>query len=255
MWRQWCGRLLWHFCGANGRFSFVGRPAATEVSLGERNEGRWLLPNGDADAQVGQVHKLARRNLVLQLAGCGSSSIVRLESYHAGHDRYVNEMGVQPSREQEPTAEQLSAMRRRVEVLLFCRRSRVGTFAKKSLNALKFRTWAMLQDGSFASKDFPGPPDHAAWLKSYLECAALGHGIWWFRGRAGQVNTKWTAEAEGADDFGWLECNQAADRDSELAPAGRALLAGAVAPASPDLDGTRYALLRPQSPIEAYPKP
>ena len=79
------------------------------------------------------------------------------------------------------------------------------------------------------SKDFPNPP-----LNSYLECAALGHRIWSLRGRAGQVNANWVAEAEGADvhgerwsTSGWLQCSH----DSELAPAGRALLAGAVATA------------------------
>ncbi|CAE7737152.1 unnamed protein product [Symbiodinium sp. CCMP2456] len=70
----------------------------------------------------------------------------------------------------EPTAEQLSAMRRRVEVLQLSPYADFAVwvpFAKKNLKALKLKTWTMQQDGTFVAKDLPGPPDYAAWLNSY----------------------------------------------------------------------------------------
>ena len=79
------------------------------------------------------------------------------------HERYVNLMGGPPTPEQEPTAEQLSAMRRRVETLQLSPYADFAVwvqFAKKKLKALKLKTWTMQQDGSFVAKDLPGPPDH-----------------------------------------------------------------------------------------------
>ena len=86
------------------------------------------------------------------------------------YERYVNLMGGSPTPEQEPTAEQLSAMRRRVETLQLSPYADFAVwvpFAKKNLKALKLKTWTMQQDGSFVAKDLPGPPDHTAWLNSF----------------------------------------------------------------------------------------
>ena len=86
------------------------------------------------------------------------------------YERYVNLMGGPPTPEQEPTVEQLSAMRRRVETLQLSPYADFAVwvpFAKKNLKALKLKTWTMQQDGSFVAKDLPGPPDHTAWLNSF----------------------------------------------------------------------------------------
>ena len=84
------------------------------------------------------------------------------------YERYVNLMGGPPTPEQEPTAEQLSAMRRRVETLQLSPYADFAVwvpFAKKNLKALKLKTWTMQQDGSFVAKDLPGPPDHTQQLQ------------------------------------------------------------------------------------------
>ena len=65
------------------------------------------------------------------------------------HERYVNLMGGPPTPEQEPTAEQLSAMRRRVETLQLSPYADFAVwvqFAKKKLKALKLKTWTMQQE-------------------------------------------------------------------------------------------------------------
>ena len=188
------------------------------------------------------------------------------------YERYVNLMGGPPTPEQESTAEQLSAMRRRVETLQLSPYADFAVwvpFAKKNLKALKLKTWTMQQDGSFVAKDLPGPPDHTQQLQGLQdgfadaggdvpqrapglrgvhregdEALRGGMAPDCFRRRQGEVGAAWEAAPQGADGHGFgssttgrLECLKALGRTDDDAAAGRALLAGATAPASPHLDG------------------
>eukprot|EP00439_Symbiodinium_sp_Y106_P080976 s652_g19.t2 len=168
------------------------------------------------------------------------------------YERYVNLMGGPPTPEQEPTAEQLSAMRRRVETLQLSPYAdfAVWVFAKKNLKALKLKTWTMPQDGSVVAKDPPGPPDHTAWLNSFrvYKTALLMLGIMSlyvlqayeefiekvtkrYVGAWHLVASATGQTAPQSADEPTMEC------DHGPPPAGRALLARTTPPASADVDG------------------
>ncbi|CAE7036982.1 unnamed protein product [Symbiodinium sp. CCMP2592] len=150
MWDDWVEVQLWS--------STPGPPTTTSATTGSPS----------TTSTVGE--RKIKMNGVLDQGDDSEFTLDDAKVTMLAYERYVNLMGGPPSPEQEPTAEQLSAMRRRVETLQLSPYADFAVwvpFAKKNLKALKLKTWTMQQDGSFVAKDLPGPPDHTAWLNSF----------------------------------------------------------------------------------------
>ena len=89
---------------------------------------------------------------------------------HLWFQEYVMIMGAPPQEEEEPTAEQLQALNHRVHVLKstpYVDHAVWGPFGRKAVRAGKFRSWALAADGSYVSKELPGPENFTQWLASW----------------------------------------------------------------------------------------
>ena len=169
-------------------------------------------------------------------------------------ERYVGLMCGPRTPEQEPTAQQLSAMKRRVEIRQLSPDADFAVwvpFAKKnvkalSVKALNSKMWTMQQDNSFAAKDLTAPRTRSSSRKgdeTLREGLALsGRG-----GRPSEVGATSPVETEGAGEdghgrpaSGWVEHVEALDITHESAPSRLAFLAGAAAPTRSHVDGSGH---------------
>ena len=73
-------------------------------------------------------------------------------------------------REEEATREQLSALQKKVYVLLQPSYADFAVFTshgRKFMKAMKYRTFMLTMEGSYISKEVPGPSTHSQWLSSF----------------------------------------------------------------------------------------
>ena len=96
----------------------------------------------------------------------------------AWHQQYITVMGAPQQEEEEPSADQLQALYHRTVVLgnaPYVDHAVWGPFGRKTTRANKFRTWIPTSDGSYISKELPGPENFQQWLSSWrvFEAAAI----------------------------------------------------------------------------------
>lgn len=96
--------------------------------------------------------------------------------------RYIVTMGSPPEEEEEATDAQLAALYKRTVVLKqapYCDFSVWTPFGRRALRSQKFRTFVPLGDGSFLSKELPGPQNLQQWMASWrvFKVAAISLGI------------------------------------------------------------------------------
>ena len=101
---------------------------------------------------------------------------------HQWSQRYVMLMGASPEEEEEPTDSQLAALHRRVLELdqaPYCDFAVWQPYGRRALRAQKFRVFHPLGDGSFLTKELPGPQNLQQWTAAWRvsKVAALSLGI------------------------------------------------------------------------------
>lgn len=94
---------------------------------------------------------------------------------------YVNVMGAPPEEEEEPTAAQLAALRKKIQAggAPYTDFGVWQPYERRATKNQKFRTFVPLGDGSFLQKELPGPGNYQQWLHSWrvFKTAALMLGI------------------------------------------------------------------------------
>ena len=93
------------------------------------------------------------------------------DKVHAGlMEKFIKVTGGLPAPEEEPTREQLSALQRKVFVLLqppYADFAVFTPYGKRFLKAMKYRTFLPTMEGNFISKEVPGPSTYSQWLSSF----------------------------------------------------------------------------------------
>jgi hypothetical protein len=82
----------------------------------------------------------------------------------------VSSMGSTPQEDEEPTAEQLQALNNRINVVKaapYVDFAVWGPYGRKALRSTKFRAYFPLQDGSYMTRELPGPSNYLQWLTSW----------------------------------------------------------------------------------------
>ena len=94
---------------------------------------------------------------------------------------YVNVMGAPPEEEEEPTAAQLAALRKKIQTggAPYTDFGVWQPYERRATKTQKFRTFVPLGDGSFLQKELPGPSNFQQWLYSWrvFKAAALMLGV------------------------------------------------------------------------------
>ena len=88
----------------------------------------------------------------------------------AFYSRYVAKVGGLPADAEDPTIEQLSALLRKVKVLLqppYADFAVWVPFAKRHMKSQKYQSFVLQEDGTFLSKLVPGPSCFAHWQASF----------------------------------------------------------------------------------------
>lgn len=85
-------------------------------------------------------------------------------------EKYIKLVGGLPAPEEEPTREQLSALQKKVYVLLqppYADYAVFTAYGRKFMKAMKYRTFLPTMEGGYISKEVPGPSTHSQWLSSF----------------------------------------------------------------------------------------
>ena len=82
--------------------------------------------------------------------------------------KYINTTGSMPEEEEEPTIEQLSALKKKLSLGKppYADFGVFVPFGRKALRASKYRTWVPTADG-YVSKELPGPSNFTQWRACY----------------------------------------------------------------------------------------
>ena len=82
--------------------------------------------------------------------------------------KYINATGSMPEEEEEPTIEQLSALKKKLSLGKppFADFGVFVPFGREALRASKYRTWVPTADG-YVSKELPGPSNFTQWRACY----------------------------------------------------------------------------------------
>ena len=105
---------------------------------------------------------------VLDQGDDGEFEVLNEEDKMVLLQRYVNSTGTMPEEEEEPTIEQLSALKKKIALGKppYCDFGVFVPFGRKALRASKYRTWIPTAEG-YVSKELPGPANFTQWRACY----------------------------------------------------------------------------------------
>eukprot|EP00913_Durusdinium_trenchii_P011626 g10919.t1 len=105
---------------------------------------------------------------VLDQGDDGEFEVLNEEDKMVLLQRYVNTTGAMPAEEEEPTIEQLSALKKKLALGKppYCDFGVFVPFGRKALRASKYRTWIPTAEG-YVSKELPGPANFTQWRACY----------------------------------------------------------------------------------------
>ena len=105
---------------------------------------------------------------VLDQGDDGEFEVLNEEDKMVLLQRYVNSTGAMPEEEEEPTIEQLSALKKKIALCKppYCDFGVFVPFGRKALRASKYRTWIPTAEG-YVSKELPGPANFTQWRACY----------------------------------------------------------------------------------------
>ena len=105
---------------------------------------------------------------VLDQGDDGEFEVLNEEDKMALLQKFINTTGALPEEEEEPTIEQLSALRKKLSLGKppYCDFGVFVPFGRKALRASKYRTWIPTADG-YVSKELPGPANFTQWRACY----------------------------------------------------------------------------------------
>ena len=85
-----------------------------------------------------------------------------MDMWHAAH---ITAMGAAPAEAAEPTLEQASALDNRIKAGLspYADFAVFVPYGRRGLRAMRFRTWTPVGDGTYTSKEVPGPENWMQW--------------------------------------------------------------------------------------------
>ena len=183
--RSSAGGLLWRLAkkaaflqGGGSSQLFVDVDPFAPVQQGQ---GSMAQSSGGSAAATGSCAPAGRKLKLSSLVDQGDDTEIggaSSKQVAAWHQQYITVMGAPPQEEEEPSADQLQALYHRTVVLGNAPRvdhAVWGPFGRKTTRANKFRTWIPTSDGSYISKELPGPENFQQWLSSWrvFEAAAI----------------------------------------------------------------------------------
>ena len=113
-------------------------------------------------------------NLILHQGDEGEIPLMSDQDFEECHRTYRQVKGGPPLPGQEPSVDQVSALRQRVVVengAPYADFALWTAFGMRFVKALKFQNFTMQPDGSFAMVEVPGPPNWDAWFTSWCVLA------------------------------------------------------------------------------------
>ena len=105
---------------------------------------------------------------VLDQGDDGEFEVLNEEAKMILLQKYVMMTGALPEEEEEPTIEQLSALKKKLSLGKppYCDFGVFVPFGRKALRASKYKTWIPTADG-YVAKELPGPADFTQWRACY----------------------------------------------------------------------------------------
>ena len=144
-----------------------GRPMVIYTNLTKQgiNEEGEFEPRGDHQGVEGEDPEVHQ---VLDQGDDGEFEVLNEEDKMVLLQRYVNSTGTMPEEEEEPTIEQLSALKKKIALGKppYCDFGVFVPFGRKALRASKYRTWIPTAEG-YVSKELPGPANFTQWRACY----------------------------------------------------------------------------------------